>query len=128
MTERLKLIIDHLGLSVLAFAKSIDASQQMLFNYTKGRTPSLEVIQKILTVYPQFNVEWLVLGKGEMLRNEAISKQNDNNNTTIEQLLEQLTKKDKLINHILDELSEQRKENSKLMDMLIKEVGISNNV
>ena len=134
MTERFKLTIDHLELSVSAFAKSIGVSQQMLFNYTKGRIPSLEVVQKILTTYPQFSAEWLVLGEGEMLRNHTIIKQGNNNNnndnndnTIMERLLEQLKEKevnnkqkDEWINRILDELSGLRKENSKLVDTLIK--------
>jgi|GEM_PF-5571391 len=71
MDNRFSLIVAHLGLSLLAFAKSINVSHSSLFPYLKeGRLPSTKIVQKIAEIYPQFNVEWIVTGKGEMLRHK----------------------------------------------------------
>ena len=78
ISDRLMLVIRHLNLSINAFAKSIDVSQALLFNYAKGRMPSVTFIEKILTKYPEINIEWLITGKGEMLKS-AINIGNINN-------------------------------------------------
>ena len=69
MTERLNLIIKHLNLTVGAFAASINVSQTLIHYYTKGRTPSLEVVGKIVQKYPNISCRWLITGEGEMLIN-----------------------------------------------------------
>ncbi|MFJ1323581.1 hypothetical protein ACILDT_11260 [Capnocytophaga canis] len=48
----------------------------------KGGGISLENISKILNTYSELNAEWLITGKGEMLKNnEQNITQNGNNNT-----------------------------------------------
>ncbi|MDR0829229.1 MAG: helix-turn-helix domain-containing protein [Prevotellaceae bacterium] len=70
ITDRLILIIRQLGLSNNAFAEKIGISQQTLFNYTKGRIPSVDVVEKIINKYPEINTDWLVTGRGEMQKIE----------------------------------------------------------
>ena len=73
MTERLNLIIKHLSLTPASFAASINVSQTLIHYYTKGRTPSLDVVQKIVKRYPDISCRWLITGDGEMLLNNAKS-------------------------------------------------------
>jgi len=68
MDERLKLIINYLGISVYAFSKSIDTSQQSMSYYLKGRPVSADTIQKIVKKYPEIDSYWLLTGEGEMLK------------------------------------------------------------
>ena len=67
MTERLNLIIKYLNLTPASFAASINVSQTLIHYYTKGRTPSLEVVQRIVKKYPEIDCHWLITGEGEML-------------------------------------------------------------
>ena len=76
MKERLKMIISYLGTNTNAFARSVETSQQTLDNYIKGRTPSLEVIEKIVKKYPKIDCNWLITGEGEMLKNNIQNIEN----------------------------------------------------
>lgn len=67
VNERIKTIIDNQELSVSAFAEKIGVLQQTLNNYlTKGRDPSYDVINKILTTFVDLDPTWLITGEGEM--------------------------------------------------------------
>ena len=44
--------------------------------FANGSDPKLHLLQKCLAVYPNLNIEWLILGKGEMwkMKVEKVSK------------------------------------------------------
>lgn len=65
---RIKCIIGLYGFSVRKFANNIGVNQQTLYKCINGRTPSVELLQKILTTYPEISAEWLLMGEGDMYK------------------------------------------------------------
>ena len=54
------------------FASAIGIQRAAMSHIISGRNnPSLDVMTKILHRYPQINPDWLLLGKGEMLRDNT---------------------------------------------------------
>ena len=72
MNERLKQFIDYLGISTRNFEQKISTSNGQIARFlTKGTTIQSDIMSKIFDVFPDLNPDWLLLGKGEMLRSEA---------------------------------------------------------
>jgi hypothetical protein len=70
--ERIFNFIDYKKISVNEFSKKVDVSngyfaKQRLSNANVGS----QIIEKIINTYPDISIEWLVIGKGEMLKPEA---------------------------------------------------------
>jgi len=71
-SERLKHLLDSQNLSVTQFGKKVGVSRDTLNKmFAKGSDPKLHLLQKCLELYPNLNIEWLILGKGEMWKMEA---------------------------------------------------------
>lgn len=72
MKERLLQLIEFLQTNVSQFEKNISVSNGAIRN-AMGRNRGLnsDVLSKILDVYPNISPDWLILGKGEMLRSDA---------------------------------------------------------
>ena len=67
--ERIAKIIASEGLTASAFADMIGIQRSNVSHILNGRNgPSLELLQKILNTFPQYNTEWLVMGRGEIYR------------------------------------------------------------
>ncbi|GAB3826121.1 hypothetical protein [Hymenobacter jeollabukensis] len=69
--ERLQELIRIVGAkSVSAFAVSIGVRSTVLANMLGGRMskPSFDTLEKIKAQYPQVDLEWLVMGKGQPLK------------------------------------------------------------
>jgi phage repressor protein C with HTH and peptisase S24 domain len=67
--ERIFCFIDYKGISVNEFSKSINVSngylaKQRISNANVGS----HIIEKIVNMYPNISIEWLITGQGEMLR------------------------------------------------------------
>jgi transcriptional regulator with XRE-family HTH domain len=59
-----------------SFASALGVSLPLITHITTGRNkPGMDLIQKLLAHFEQINPDWLLLGKGEMYRQEA--KQRD---------------------------------------------------
>ncbi len=66
-SERLKYLLDSKNLSVAQFGKKVGVSRDTLNKmFAKGSDPKLHLLQKCLELYPNLNIDWLILGKGEM--------------------------------------------------------------
>jgi len=71
-SERLKHLLDSENLSVTQFGKKVGVNRDTLNKmFANGSDPKLHLLQKCLDVYPNLNIEWLILGKGEMWKMEA---------------------------------------------------------
>lgn len=59
------------------FSKEIGVSPSVIGNITGERkgNPSFEVVQKILNAFASINPDWLMLGRGSMLREDQPSNQ-----------------------------------------------------
>lgn len=74
-SERLKQLIDVIGISITAFETSIGVSKGALAKPIKNkRSVGVEVLEKILTSYPNVSLDWLVLGIGEIFKDSNALK------------------------------------------------------
>lgn len=71
INKRIQLLANYYGFRRPAdFAKKTGLSAQAAGNYLKSlRTPTIEAIEKIYEAFPEISAEWLLKGKGEMLKN-----------------------------------------------------------
>lgn len=67
--ERLKQFADNEGLKYSAFEKQIEASNGYINSISKSI--GLDKINKILEKFPNLNIEWLLTGKGKMIKKEV---------------------------------------------------------
>lgn len=69
--DRIRLIIEQEGLTQVAFSEATGINTSTLNHVLTGRNnPSVEVITKILTAFPQYESEWLLHGQGLMWTDE----------------------------------------------------------
>lgn len=72
MKERIIKIMECERMGQAQFASAIGIQRAAMSHIISGRNnPSLDVVTKILHRYPQINPDWLLLGKGEMLRDNT---------------------------------------------------------
>lgn len=69
MKDRIITFVNHLGIPVSKFEKECGFSNAYVKNIRTGISASK--LSAILKAYPQLNPEWLMTGKGEMLRPSA---------------------------------------------------------
>lgn len=98
ITERIKKVIEYSKLSTYSFASHIGISQSTLYTCARGRVPSVELLQRILTTYPEISASWLLMGEGEM------TDKDDTRNQTIDILKEQLKEKDEQIRMLIGKI------------------------
>lgn len=96
--ERIQKIIDYYGIkSVNSFAKDyLKYKSSEKINRLKGENtlPSFEILRDISIMFEEISPDWLLTGRGEMLRN--LSSQPDECNKR-EENCEKCAEKDKLI-------------------------------
>lgn len=72
MRDRLLYIVKTERLSNLQFANEIGISPAAVTHILSGRNnPSLDIIAKIASRYPQYNLRWLILGVGEPIAHSS---------------------------------------------------------
>jgi transcriptional regulator with XRE-family HTH domain len=75
MKERVLKLIIHLGYTATKFADAIGVQRSGISHILSGRNqPSYDFIVKILNKYPDLDAEWLILGKGEMLKPDKLKE------------------------------------------------------
>lgn len=78
-TYKLQTILDYYSLTASAFADKIGVQRSSLSHLLSGRNkPSLEFVLKISDVFPEVDLYWLLLDKGEF------PKEGDSDNTIAE--------------------------------------------
>lgn len=80
--DRLKTYIKHCGLGVSNFEKSINVSNGYVNNMSKSI--GIDKLELILEKYSNLSLEWLITGKGEMLK--GISMLNENSSDLLEKI------------------------------------------
>ena len=94
--ERMKFLVDAIG-NKNSFSKSIGVNPSVIGKIVGRRLskPSFEVIKKIMQKYPDIDLEWLILGKGEMWKPQKpdTKKTQDQQSTLISKTIEQEVKK-----------------------------------
>ena len=70
--KRLEFIMDHYGLSASSFADKVSVQRSSISHLLSGRNkPSLDFIMKIIDVFPELNLYWLLTGTDDFLKDEA---------------------------------------------------------
>lgn len=69
LNERISEIISTEGLNAKQFAERAGIKPSTISNMMNGRNnPSLDVMQRILSAFPDISSDWLICGKGPMSR------------------------------------------------------------
>ena len=69
MKDRVKKIMDHYGLSNARLAQVLNINASSISHILNGRNkPGLDFLQGILKNFHEVDAEWLILGRGEMIR------------------------------------------------------------
>lgn len=58
--KKLKKLKQSQGLSTTEFAEKLDVSRPTIYNYFGGRPPAVEFILKLIEVYPDIDLNWLL--------------------------------------------------------------------
>lgn len=74
--KRLEIILDYYGLSASGFADKIGVQRSSLSHLLSGRNkPSLDFILKIIEVFPEVDLYWILNGKGNFPKSEQNEKE-----------------------------------------------------
>ncbi len=66
MLDRLKTLMEYYQLTPSAFADSLGIPRSSISHLLSGRNkPSLDFVLKLIQEYPEVNLYWLLIGKGE---------------------------------------------------------------
>lgn len=73
MNTRLKQFLSAENISQSQFADTLKVTRASVSHVLSGRNnPSYDFIQEIMTAYPRLNMEWLILGKGKMYKDDNV--------------------------------------------------------
>lgn len=90
MRERIKQIMDHEHLNSSEFADKLGIGRAVISHILNGRNnPSLDVVTRILSKIDNIDPEWLISGKGNMLK---LDTSNISNNNVVSSQIELNTK------------------------------------
>ncbi|WP_333809809.1 helix-turn-helix domain-containing protein [Flavobacterium sp.] len=72
--KRLEIILEYYNLSASAFADKINVQRSSLSHLLSGRNkPSLDFIIKVIEVFPEVDLYWILNGKGNFPKSETTS-------------------------------------------------------
>lgn len=128
--KRLEIILDYYSLNASSFADKIGVQRSSLSHLLSGRNkPSLDFILKILEVFPDVDLYWILNGKGTFPKNsdplhktensvEQVAKQNiptpSNSDTISENLFSEI--KNPFVIPVLETNKTENKNSSKEYD------------
>ena len=82
--KRLEIILDYYSLNASSFADKIGVQRSSLSHLLSGRNkPSLDFILKILEVFPDVDLYWILNGKGTFPKNSEPSYKIENSNKQV---------------------------------------------
>lgn len=71
MTDRLQVILQREGITAAKFASALGVQPSALSHLLSGRNkPSYDFITRFIMAYPAYNIEWLLVGKQPMLKED----------------------------------------------------------
>ena len=80
--KRLEIILDYYSLNASSFADKIGVQRSSLSHLLSGRNkPSLDFILKIMEVFPEVDLYWILNGKGTFPKSEFESETNSTSST-----------------------------------------------
>ncbi len=67
--KRLEMMLEYYGLNASSFADKIGVQRSGMSHLLSGRNkPSLDFVLKILEVFPEIDLYWILIGKGNFLK------------------------------------------------------------
>lgn len=124
MIERIKQLIDNEGITVRAFEKLISASNGLIRKaITNNSDIQSKWLEPIVDNFPQYNVEWLITGKGEMLKSDAYPANKDLSKESVVNNSKEDYTKNKSVEKLIDIVQSQQdviKEQAKMIKELTK--------
>lgn len=118
MKDRIKQVIEYKNCSVNAFSKMIGVNQSTIQQQlTEDRKISLDIIEKILITFEEISSDWLIMGKGEMLKQDTPYMEQPveaDSRNQFSNLKEALRQKE------IEEMRLQMSQNQKLVSQLMK--------
>lgn len=70
--KRLEILMEHFGMNASSFADKIGVQRSSISHLLSGRNkPSLDFVMKILDIFPEVNLYWILNGKGNLLKEET---------------------------------------------------------
>ena len=76
MVERINLLLKAKNITARQFAEEIGIQPSGMSHIMSGRNnPSLEFVMKVVRRWPEVNINWLMLGKGEMYASVPLNAQ-----------------------------------------------------
>lgn len=75
LESRILEVFAYSNLSRIDFARQLNISNAVLSHISSGRNKAgMDLVLGVLTQFPEISPEWLLFGKGEMLKQENASK------------------------------------------------------
>ncbi|MBP5171451.1 MAG: helix-turn-helix transcriptional regulator [Bacteroidales bacterium] len=72
MKDRIRQIMEYEGLNAAQFSKKVQINGSALSHILNDRNlPSSSALMRIISSCPEIDVEWLMTGKGEMLKSQT---------------------------------------------------------
>lgn len=117
--NKINLILDHVGIKAPTFAKHIGVKYQRILDIQNGKVKNIsaEVASRIIDVYPQFNIEWLLTGEGEMLNSETKEPNSNEEDMQMKELIAAFRENREMLAEALDQ-------NSRLIGVIERMQGI----
>ncbi len=80
MKDRIAQIIDNKALTPSKFADIVGIQRSRISHIMSGRNnPSIDVVTKIVSKFPEIDLRWLMTGEGEMLSSDINLFSNETN-------------------------------------------------
>lgn len=117
--NKINLILDHVGIKAPTFAKHIGVKYQRILDIQNGKVKNIsaEVASRIIDAYPQFNIEWLLTGEGEMLNSETKEPNSNEEDLQMKELIAAFRENREMLAEALDQ-------NSRLIGVIERMQGI----
>jgi transcriptional regulator with XRE-family HTH domain len=123
--KRLEIILDYYSLSASSFADKIGVQRSSLSHLLSGRNkPSLDFILKILDVFPDVDLYWILNGKGTFPKNG--SEKENHIEGQLKQNIPTPTIKENISENLFSDM--QKTENSNSLEMKKTEINISTKI
>ncbi|UOX33279.1 helix-turn-helix transcriptional regulator [Flavobacterium sediminilitoris] len=83
--KRLELLLEYYNLSASAFADKIDVQRSSISHLLSGRNkPSLDFILKVIEVFPDVDLYWILNGKGTFPKSEKNNEEEEKISPTLQ--------------------------------------------
>lgn len=104
--KRLEIILDYYSLNASSFADKIGVQRSSLSHLLSGRNkPSLDFILKILEVFPEVDLYWILNGKGTFPKNAiAVEKRENEVEEVLKQNIPTPLKEEKISENLFSEI------------------------